>query len=713
MKKIFFVLFAAGMLLVNETVFAQQTKDDPVIFEINGEKIYKSEFMKEFLQSIGQSPEAKPTACTYEKRKALEDYVQLFVNFRVKLADAYAKGMDTMPSLVKELAMYRKELAAPYLIDSATMENIFQEAYDRNHYVVHAAHILIRMGRTPSPEDTLKAYNQAMDVYKRVVAGEDFYKVADEMVVMQLTDEQKEKPHKVNPQEGDLGCFTVFDMVYPFENAAYSLEPGEICKPIRTRYGYHVIKLFDKVEYFGNTTLQHIWVRGDLDKTAAKGQIELAYRHLQEGEEFAQVAKNYSHDRSTPNATISDASIRQIPSEYVVAVSKLKEGEFSEPFQSVYGWHIVKLIKKDRIPSYEDMLPLYKQKLSRDQRNNEPQSKFVEQAKKKYNFVDYTQSYGTWKNQNGTMTFVKSKKVNKATPYASNLKNAMMALTDSVFVNKWIYNDSLITDERPLFELAGKQYDTRDFCKYIAMNQKMRFPCALSKYAAERYEDFVSYAILNHADKQLEVENPEFKDLVEEYRHGLMIFSYNDAMIWNKSVVDTIGFADFYNTTSMFHSYDNPEDSVYFWNQRARVSVISVADSLCIQPDKAVKIVSKAVDKGMSCNDIRSMLVKKAGKKVDGEKLITMRSDLLEQGHQTMLSSMEWKQGVYVHPDGKKGYEVIVVERIQDPELKSPTEARGYYINDYQTALENELVERLRQQYHVKIYQDVIDEIAY
>lgn len=713
MKKIFFVLFAAGMLLVSGTVFAQQTKDDPVIFEINGEKIYKSEFMKEFLQSIGQSPEAKPTACTYEKRKALEDYVQLFVNFRAKLADAYAKGIDTMPSLVNELATYRKELAAPYLIDSATMENIFHEAYERNHYVAHAAHILIRMGRTPSPEDTLKAYNQAMDVYKRVVAGEDFYKVADEMVVLQLTDEQKERPHQVNPQEGDLGCFTVFDMVYPFENAAFSLQPGEICKPIRTRYGYHVIKLFDKVEYFGNTTLQHIWIRGDLNEKNAEAQINMAYQHLQDGEDFAKVAKNYSHDRSTPNAMISDASIRQIPAEYVVALSALKEGDYSQPFKSVYGWHIVKLIKKDRIPPYEDMLPLYKQKLSRDQRNNEPQSKFVEQAKKKYNFVDYTKSYGTWKNQNGTMNFVKAKKVTKTTAYASNLDNAAAALTDSVFVNKWVYNDSLISDERPLFELAGTRYTTRDFCKYIAMNQKMRFPCGLSKYALERYDDFVSSTILAYADSQLEVENPEFRELVEEYRRGLMIFSYNDAMVWNKSIVDTLGFAEFYNTSSRLHSYDNPEDSVYFWNQRARLSVISVADSLCIHPDKAMKLVSKAVEKGLSCNDIRSQMVKKAGKKVDGEKLITMRSDLLEQGHQTMLSSMEWKPGVYVHSDGKKGYEIIIVERIQDPTLKSAVEARGYYINDYQNALERELTDRLRRQYHVKIHQDVIDEITY
>ena len=160
MKKFFTTLLLTATLMGA----AAQNAGDPVIFQINGKNIYKSQFMKEFLQSIGKDPHAAPTACTYEKRKALEDYVQLYVNFQTKLADAYSLGYDTLTSLNQELEGYRKELAAPYLIDSATLQQLLLEAYDRNHYVLHAAHVLVHCSESATPEDTLKAYNHAMDL---------------------------------------------------------------------------------------------------------------------------------------------------------------------------------------------------------------------------------------------------------------------------------------------------------------------------------------------------------------------------------------------------------------------------------------------------------------------------------------------------------------------------------------------------------------------
>lgn len=712
MKKRFLLLFSVGLLLSGFSLSAQQVeKNDPVIFEINGEKIHQSEFMKEFLRSIGQSPNAAPTACTYEKRKALEDYVDLFVNFRAKLADAYSRGMDTMPALVKELSSYRKELAAPYLIDSATRDRILREAYDRNHYALHAAHILVRLGKTPSPEDTLKAYQEAMSVYNRVMAGEDFYKVAAEMVEKQLTDDQRQYPRPTNPQEGDLGCFTVFDMVYPFENAVYALQPGEISKPVRSRYGYHIIKLMDKVEYFGKTTLQHIWLRSEVNERQSESQIRMAYQQLLNGDDFSAVVRGYSHDRSTPDGTIADASFSQIPYDFVLQLARLKEGEFSEPFKSPYGWHIVKLVKREYIPSFEEMIPYYKQRLSRDQRNNEPQSIFVEHAKQKYAFVDYTQEYGTLSAQNGDWTFKKAKKVTKKTPKASSLAAAVGALSDSVYACRWIYNDSLISDDRPLFVLDGKNYNTRDFCKYIAMNQKLTFPCGLDKYVEKRYGDYVADCVLRYADSQIEVENPEFRDLIEEYRHGLMIFSYNDDMVWTKSLTDSAGFADFYASESVKHNYDNPDDSIYFWNTRARVSIVSVSDSGAVAPEKVQKLIQKGLKKGWSSSELKVRIQKKMDKHAAAN-VVNIKSDLLEEGHQNLLTNSEWKTGVYPRSD-EKGYSFIIVEQILNPTLKSKNEARGYYINDYQNALEKKLVERLRSQYRVVIHQSVVDEITY
>ena len=250
-KAFIIALFASSLFAFPHYLQAQKT-DDPVIFEINGKKIYKSKFMKEFLRSSGIDPKAAPTACTFEKRQALEEYVDLFVNYRVKLEDAFANGYDTIPDLVKELKGYRNELAAPYLIDSVTLEQILHEAYYRNHFTLHAAHILVSMEKNPSPEDTLKAYRKAMSYYTRVKNGENFATLANEASQARFDDQRMANDEKRRFDDGDLGNFTVFDMVYPFESAVYALSVGEVSLPVRTNYGYHIIKLLERNPYLGN-----------------------------------------------------------------------------------------------------------------------------------------------------------------------------------------------------------------------------------------------------------------------------------------------------------------------------------------------------------------------------------------------------------------------------------------------------------------------------
>ena len=371
MRKIFVLFFAVVMALgVNA-----QKADDPVIFEINGKKIYKSEFMKEFLRSVGKDPSAAPTACTYEKRQALMEYVDLFVNYRVKLEDAYEQGFDTMPDMIKELTGYRNELAAPYLIDSVTLDQLLKEAYERNHYTLHAAHILVRMGNQPSPADTLKAYQEAMELYERIKKGEDFSAVAIEY---NEAHQRAERPSDSRPKkdDGDLGNFNVFEMVYPFESAAYNLEIGAVSKPVRTAYGYHLVKLIDKVPYLGKASFQHIWVAETSDPSKAEGIINQAFEKILSGENFANVCNDYSDDQSTAGqgGALTNMNVREIPPEYVRILSFMHPGDMSKPFHTHYGWHIVKLNSKDSLPSYEEMLPYYKQRMARDVRSRKPRN---------------------------------------------------------------------------------------------------------------------------------------------------------------------------------------------------------------------------------------------------------------------------------------------------------------------------------------------------
>ncbi|MBR1793506.1 MAG: peptidylprolyl isomerase [Bacteroidales bacterium] len=695
-----------------------QKIEDPVIFEIGDQKILKSEFMKDFLRSIDKTSSVSSS----EKRQVLEDYVKLFVNYRAKLADAYALGMDTNADMLNELATYRKELSAPYLIDSATLSRLLYEAYERNQQAVHAAHILLPLSPMASPSDTQRVYNEAMALYNRLTLDkEDFFTVAREVMEKQMNPEQRERMAQ-NPQvkghEGDLGFFTAFDMVYPFENAAYTIPVGEIGKPVRSRFGYHIIKVIDRVPYYGSTTLRHIWISDRMANSKAEGKIKMAYDRLMEGMPFEKVAHNYSDDRATSSkgGQLGSLAMQQMPPEYVSIVGRnaMKAGDISKPFHTEYGWHIIMVERRDTIPSFADMLPDYRQRISRDQRNTAPQSIFVEQCKQRYGFVDYTRQYGKWvKSGSGREQFVADAKVTKKSRYASSLNELVSMVNDSVFSRQWVFHPERVTDRHPLFVLDDTTYDAVALGQYIALKQIPMGRQDIAQFVQQRYDEFIAEKVLRLADSRLEQDNVEFRGLIDEYRHGLMIFNYNDDQIWSKALKDTSGFDLFYQQTSVTHTYENPEDSVYFWKDRARVVVYRVADSLCLPPATALKAIAKGQKKQKSASDIRLDLIEKVDRKhCKATQPVKQRLEVVEMGRQELLDMKEWKTGTYVHPQSK-GYEVCVVEQLMPPMLKSKDEARGYYVNDFQSAMEQQLVERLHKKYNVVIHQDVVDAITY
>lgn len=702
MKKIFVLL-----VLSVASLCAVAQSSDPVVFEINGKPYYKSQFMKDFYQSIGKDPAAAPTACTYEKRKALEEYVQLYVNFQAKITDAYAMGLDTVSSLKKELATYRKELAAPYLIDSATLQTLLREAYDRHHYVLHAAHLLVPCIESASPEDTLKAYKHAMQRYEEALKASDFYTVAQAEMKEQRSNDRdplvREKANEINPMEGDLGCFSVFDMIYSFESAAYNMQPGEVSKPVRSRYGYHIIKLFDRYKYYGKAQLAHIWVSEN--DPNAKGKINMAYRQLQEGTDFGVVAKDYSDDRttSTNGGIMPELLHNQLPYAYVEQVSKgLKVNEYTQPFQTRFGWHIIKLLKQETMPEFESMIPYYRSRMTRGERANKPQHIFVEQCKKQYNFVDYTQQ----------VVSKKGKGKNAKITYAASLDNIRKIVTDSVFSAIFNYDSNEITDMRPLFKIGNREFNSRQFARHMYKHKTVHQLCNLDIFVRDRYKEFVDDMVLQYADDHLEEDNAEFGNLINEYRHGLMIFSYNDQMVWSKAVKDSLGFEEFYQKASLTHNYNDTNDAVYFWNERARTNVFTITDSTILNRKSIEKIIKKATQKGWSSNDLRNQLAAKCGKKIDGSSIVSNQLMFFEQGNQNVLSANEWRAGSYIHVSDS-GFKVYMVEKILAPELKTREEARGFYLNDYQNYLEEQNNAALRKKYNIVIHQDVVDEITY
>jgi peptidyl-prolyl cis-trans isomerase SurA len=696
MKKIFFA--AAIISIFSFQLSTSHAQSDPVILEVGGQQIRQNEFMRDFRQSVGDALNARNASAT-EKRQALDEYVELYANFRAKLLDASAMGLDTASDMLNELARYRKDLAAPYLIDSTMLEAILREAYDRNHYSLHAAHVLVRISSDAAPEDTLVAYNRALDYRNRILEGEDIFALAAEEA------HRNDTRARILPNEGELNMFSAFDMVYPFENAAYALKEGEVSMPVRTRFGYHVIKLFDRVEIYGKVTIQHIWVRNQKDQSII---VEM-YNRLASGTPFEMVCRQ-SDDRSTANngGFISDASLAQLPHEYVKKISELNVGEFTKPFMTRYGWHIVKLVNKETIPPFETMVPYYKQRLVRDQRGDASRHSFAVAARKKYGILDYTTIPVVTPAKKG------AKKAQQQPVKMKASHDELLTLIDkSVFEGRWHVRDTAFHNLAPLVHTPSVDYDVRDFARFIRRTQKVERDCDFNYYVEQRYQAFLDSVSIAYADSQLEKEYPEFADLVNEYRRGLIIFSYNEQMIWGKAVKDSAGFADFYARESSKKSLQNPDDSLFFWRSRARFVDFTVADSACLAPDKAVKILTKALSKNRSSEEMKEMLLDKVNRKhCTANEPVAFKLQLVEQGRQKFLADDQWKRGVYAVP-AAKGYRLFVVQDILAPALKEQMEARGYYLNAWQNEVERDVNDTLRAKYNVKINRDAVNKIAF
>ncbi|MBP3762736.1 MAG: peptidylprolyl isomerase [Bacteroidales bacterium] len=687
-------LMALAVVMAAALAMPLRAQTDPVVMEVGGQPIRQSEFMREFWKSVGENLSRKPGVTAFDKEQALREYAGLYAIFRAKVLDARSMGMDTAADLVAELMRNRAELATPYLMDSSVQSAMLREAYERNHYALHASHILVRVPQGAKPEDTLAAYERALELRKRILDGANFTEVA-------IGEARRSNPQaQVHANEGELNYFSAFDMVYPFENAAYSMKPGDISEPVRTQYGYHIIKLHDRVPYYGKVTLQHIWYREE----SRQADIGDAYDRLLSGQPFEIVARQ-SDDFSTANAGgyLVDASMSQLPHEYVKVLSGLKEGEFSRPFLTRYGWHIVRLVRRDTMPSFEDLLPLYKQRMSRDpQRNLASRRHFAETCRKRYGILDLTQ------------TPVATARGKKGQPVEMRASlDEMLSLLDNSFHGKeWKYKEEDIKDRRPMVSTPVRDYNALDFAHYLATHQGSDRYMPLSALLYERYEDFLDSVSIAYADSQLEKEHPDFAETVEEYRRGLMIFNYNDKMIWTKALVDSVGFRAFYDRESKGKRMSNPDDSLYFWRVRARAVEFHVSDSLCLPPAKAEALLNKALKKNQSSSAMQQALLGKRDRKRCGDDAVAFTSELVEQRNQKLLADDQWQRGVYLSPQGK-GYRAVVVLDILEPSLKGPSEARGYYLNAWQNEVERELAEQLREKYQVKVHWDVVGNIKY
>lgn len=637
--------FISFTLLVFSGILFAQT-NDPILMTINGKPVLKSEF--EYIYNKNNSNNSLD-------KKTLEEYVDLFVNFKLKVEEAKAQGIDTTQSFINELAGYRAQLTKPYLTDSKVEEQILQEAYDRMKEDVEVSHILIRIPQTASPSDTLAAWNKIKSIAKRL-AKEDFSKVAKETSEDQSAEENG----------GYIGWISAFRTVYPFETVAYKTAVGSISEPVRTAFGYHIIKVHGRRNTLGEILVAHIMrftTQGDdLKNKKAKELIDSLYQRVLAGDDFGKLATAFSEDRgsATRNGELPWFGTGRMVPEFENAAFALKNiGDVSAPVQSAYGWHIIKLLDKKGISPYESMKADIERKVKRDERANLGQQAFVAKLRADYNYRVNTENV-----------------------------NEFAKLLDQKTLADSIFQVEIAKLDKPLFAFAGKEYSQTDFASYLKNNNYSEKSIA-SEIINEKLNAFVEKEILAYEDSQLEKKYDDFRFLMQEYHDGILLFEVSNNEVWEKASRDTEGLAKYFNAHKADYNWEKP-------HYKGRV--ISCKDKATFKAAKAIvkKIQPDSIDKYL-----RTRLN-------DSIQYVKIEKGIFVPGDNKAIDKYGFKiKKAEFIPSEEYPYVFVVGKNLKNsPE--DYTDVRGLVTADYQEFLEKEWIAALRAKYAVVVDEKVL-----
>jgi peptidyl-prolyl cis-trans isomerase SurA len=630
---------AVTMLLCSAllSVSVAQTPSKPVtVFSVGGKPVNSDEFLYLYKKNHPN----KATDYTPEK---IDEYLALFINFKVKVDEAKRRGMDTTAAFLKEYNSYKDELRKPYLPDAKLIDSLVRLTYDRMKEEIRASHILISLSPDPSPEDTLKAYKKITDIRNKILSGIDFAEAAATY---------SEDP-SAQLNRGDLGYFTALQMVYPFETAAYQLKVGEMSQPVRTRFGYHLVKVTDRRPSPGEVEVSHIMLRtGDgKDNEKVKNTIFGLYDQLQAGVKWEELCKQYSEDPSSKDnggrlRPFGPRGMSGVPEFEKVAFNLRKPGELSDPFQTQYGWHIVRLEKKIPLPSLEEATPALKAKVARDERSEVSKQALQAKLKQRYQFKENVAA-----------------------------KAAVMGLADSSLMKGTWKAPALKTEKEMLFSLMGKPHSVKDFLVYAQKNQRPNIQ-APRKYFEELYNHYVEASIMPLVEDKIKAQNPDYSFLLREYYEGILLFEIMEKEVWNKASQDSVGQKAYFEA----HKAD------YTAGDRVKAAFYSGSAGDFMTP-------------------LRELILK--GDEAKVQEMVILRKLKTETGYykkddKAVLQKMPWTKGVY--PAENNGiYYLAWLKEILPPGFMAFEEARPQVISDYQTFLEKKWLEQLKKKHTVKV----------
>lgn len=636
-------------------------QEDKVLLTINGEDVRTSEFMYIYTKN---NPNPSYDA------DSLDDYMELFINYKLKVHEAKRLQYDTIPRLVKELADYREQLSLPYMVDQEMNEELVKEAYQRTLKEVKASHILVNVPQNATARDTANAYKKIMDIRQEVMDGLDFAEAA----------RKYSGDPSAESNGGNLGYFTAFQMVYPFEEAAFNTKEKEISMPIRTRFGYHIIWVDKFRQSIGKIQSAHIMIisndkMAQEDQDKAKKKIDEIYAELQGGAVFEDLAKKYSEDNSSRNKGGmlpkfgAGTKQRMVPA-FEDAVFELEnDGDYSPPVKTSYGWHIIKRISLEPVPTYEEMYRELKLKVERDVRAKTTQQAFLNKLKRDYQFHEHK----------------------------NVLKLVVEQVDQSIYNAQWKGMSGSDTLSEHIMSFAGKEFTVGQFSNYLVKNQK-RNPqrVDLATYVDQQYEAWVTEEIKKHEDTQLESKYPAFKSLIQEYRDGILVFEIMQNEIWNKASKDSVGIEKYFNEHRGDFTYPTRFDAIMYRckDKQTTKDVLALIKTDTLKYGEIQRMVNK--DSELNC----------FAKKHIFNSETTEALKLYKKGKYKGLRKL--KKGVNKPFEYEGEYYIMDVNEVMEPRNREFSEARGLVTAAYQNQMEEEWLKKLRSDYDIQIKTEVL-----
>jgi peptidyl-prolyl cis-trans isomerase SurA len=750
--KYLFSLFSFSLIVSSCAVLNNSSLETAELFTINGTPTISDEFIYVYEKNNFNNDSLYYPA-------DIDAYFELFVNFKLKVEAAKSAGIDTSRSFLEEYKTYKDQLIRPYLSETREQERLVAEAYERMKYELDASHILITVDQNAAPEDTLTAYGRIVEIHQKARKGEDFG---------QLAVTYSEDP-SAKSNMGRLGYFTAFQMVYAFEDAAYKTPVDSISDILRSRFGYHILKVHDKRPFSGQVKVSHIMVtnqNGTLDEQTMKNKIFEIHDQIARGADWNELCRKFSDDQRTKNdgGTLPFIGLRQINDDAFenVAFGLKNPGDISDPVRSRFGWHIIRLDEKQGLQPFEQMEEDLKQKVAKDERALKSKKAVIANLKQLNNFK---------MNENG--------------------RAVLIDLADSTLLTgNWqpVLADSTL--QKPVFSIGENAYKIGGISKDFQARQRRRTGISPDQYMQELLDNYIEVCLIDNEERQLVKTNRDFRMLLNEYYEGILLFEIMNEKVWGKAVEDTVGMKSYFENnrgkyvwgprvdavifqtgnkdivTSIKRTIENKPYELYQLSINSNTNLVNDPglDTLMMLYQKydqsTISLFSKEVHVDQNAgknklsggsgkaengslktallqyfknfnvsdedikfgtvddnaNNIEVRLNSNSKKSLEflynKESALNLLVDegLFEKGTNQIVDALTWEKGMQeLEIDGS--FYLVVFEDILDPQPKELTKVRGTVISDYQNYLEKTWIQELKTTYKVEINEHTLDQI--